>query len=224
MEKKINNADLSFICKENWDKMESDGEEGRFCNTCQKKVYDLTDKKTAYFIRIMQDNNNNVCGRFTSDQLAAPDQIHKSIWKKWTITAMLFIGFGAAWQETSAQTGLQGKIVPKETKPDCDKGIRLGVITLPASNKELTSLHHYLVQNCKVPNSINGRLIISFTVKKDGSLANLALSNQLSELTRREVMRVLKNAPNWEKKNREYNYPYSLSLTFKDGKLAPYKH
>ena len=53
MEDKINDARLSFICNQDWNSMEP-AAEGRFCNSGQKKVYDLTDKNVAYFINIMQ--------------------------------------------------------------------------------------------------------------------------------------------------------------------------
>jgi hypothetical protein len=40
MKDKIKNARLSFACDQNWNNMKPDTD-GRFCNSCQKKVYDL---------------------------------------------------------------------------------------------------------------------------------------------------------------------------------------
>ena len=222
MEEKINNASLSFTCNENWDKMKPDGE-ARFCGTCQKKVYDLTDKKAAYFIQIMQENNHNVCGRFTNDQLAVVPQTNESHWQRWAVAALLFVGFGTAAQEADAQTAVQGRVALKTIEPDRPIAT-MGIVIPMVVNPDLVSLHNYLVQNCIVPASANGRLIVSFKLKKDGSLTELAVSNHLSSQVRQEVLRVLKTAPKWKKTNREYSSPYSLDLTFKNGKLEPGRH
>ena len=182
MEDKITNASLSFTCNQNWENMQLTSE-GRFCDSCQKKVYDLTDQKTAYFLKIMEENNNSICGRFSANQLTVPAPAINSTWKKWAIAAMIFIGIGAAGQKADAQT-LVGKVIPKAVIPDCDPGVMLGEMTLVVVDPELMSLHNYMVKNCKVPASTNGRLIASFHVKKDGTLSNFALSEQLPKALR----------------------------------------
>lgn len=220
MEERINGASLSFKCEEKWEEMKAAGD-GRFCGVCQKKVYDLTDKKAAYFMQIMQENNNNVCGRFTNDQLvpAAPSQ--KSVWKRWAIAAMVFIGFGAAGQKANAQEALMGKVLKKEREPDYPKMTLLGaVVPGMLADAELRSLHTFLVKNCQVPDSINGRLIASFRVKKDGSFSRIGLTEQLPKPVRDEVLRAIKASPKWKKKGSVL--PYTLQLTFKNGKIMPY--
>ncbi|WP_342328521.1 hypothetical protein [Pedobacter sp. FW305-3-2-15-E-R2A2] len=221
MEERINGASLSFKCEEKWEEMKAEGD-GRFCGVCQKKVYDLTDKKAAYFIQIMQENNNNVCGRFTNDQLvpAAPSQ--KSVWKRWAIAAMVFIGFGAAGQKANAQEALMGKVVKKVTEPDQDRMPVLGFVApRVVEDAELISLHEYLVLNCKVPKSINGRLIASFRVNKDGSFSHIGLTEQLPKPVRNEVLRAIKASPKWQKQSR--GSTQTLQLTFKNGKIIPYR-
>lgn len=221
MEERINGASLSFKCEEKWDAMKAEGD-GRFCGVCQKKVYDLTDKKAAYFLQIMQENNNNVCGRFTIDQLVPAAQNQRSVWKRWAVAAMVFIGFGATGQKANAQEALMGKVVKREREPDYPKMTLLGIVAPPGMLKdaELRSLHTYLVKNCQVPDSINGRLIASFNIRKNGSFSHIGLSEQLPKTVRDEVLRAIKASPKWKKK--EYVSPYTLQLTFKNGKIMPY--
>ncbi|MGY0041117.1 hypothetical protein [Pedobacter sp. NJ-S-72] len=150
-------------------------------------------------------------------------QTNESHWKRWAVAALLFIGFGTAAQEADAQTTLQGKVAPKTIEPDRPIAT-MGIVIPMVVNPDLVSLHNYLIKNCIVPASANGRLIVSFKLKKDGSLTELAVSNHLSSQVRQEVLRVLKTAPKWKKINSEYNSPYSLDLTFKNGKLEPGRH
>lgn len=222
MEEQINNASLSFKCKENWDAMTPEAD-GRFCGVCQKKVYDLTDKKAAYFIQIMQENNNNVCGRFSSDQLIAPAQSSKPIWKKWAIAAMVFIGIGTAGQEANAQEKMLGKVAPKVAEPDCDKIMTMGIVMPPiTAAEELRSLHGYIAQHSKVPASTNGRMIVSFSIRNNGSLSKIALTEQLPKAVRDEVLKAIKTAHKWNVQKKNDTSRYTMHLTFKNGKILPY--
>ncbi|RQO70229.1 hypothetical protein DBR43_19565 [Pedobacter sp. KBW06] len=222
MEERINGASLSFKCEEKWEEMKAEGD-GRFCSVCQKKVYDLTDKKTAYFIQLMQENNNNVCGRFTSDQLVPAAPTPQPVWKRWAIAAMVFIGFGAAGQKANAQEELMGKVVKKVAEPDQEKFAVLGFVAPRlVEDAELVSLHEYLVLNCKVPESINGRLIASFRVSKDGSLNHIGLTEQLPKAVRDEVLRAIKASPKWKKQSHASGQ--TLQLTFKRGQIVPHRN
>lgn len=219
MNNRIKDARLSFTCHQNWDTMKSN-EEGRFCDTCEKKVYDLTDKSVAYFMQILHENNNSVCGRFTKDQMSKSTPVNNSYWKKWTITAMVFLGFGATAQKTNAQEAVQDKTLLKTTEPSCDSNsFTLGMIIPPLDHEEMRSLYKYLIKNCNVPVSTNGRLIASFKLSADGRFTNIAISEQLDGSARAEVERLLKAAPKWKKK--DLGYIHSISITFKDGKILP---
>lgn len=223
MEEKINNAQLSFTCNQDWNMMKSEGD-GRFCNTCQKKVYDMTNKNVAYFIQIMQENNDMVCGRFTNDQLVTPSEpLHKSYWKRWALAAIVFLGIGTVGQKVNAQIK-SGIVDPKPIDSLCDNGISfiVGKIAMPPRGNELKSLHEYMVRKCRVPTSVNGWLVASFTVNKNGSLTNFSTSSQLPKAVREEVLKVLKKAPKWDRTKIEYEQSHSLYLTFKDGKIMPY--
>nr|WP_121272451.1 hypothetical protein [Pedobacter schmidteae] len=222
MENKINNASLKFTCTADWDTMKP-AAEGRFCDTCQKKVYDLTDKNVAYFVSILQENDNKVCGRFNIDQLAEPArQYHRPYWRKWLIAAMVFIGFSTLAQKVKSQGIIVGKVVPKPVEEDGYLVSKLGEIALVPNPAHLKSLHAYVVKKCKVATSTNGRIIASFIVGKDGALENLAVSNHLGEKVRTEVLKILKTAPKWKHADEFYGRPYALQLTFKNGRIETY--
>ncbi|WP_316812151.1 hypothetical protein [Pedobacter heparinus] len=222
MDQKINNANLSFTCTQDWNSMQPVAG-GRFCDTCQKKVYDLTDKNVAFFVKIMQENNNKVCGRFTSDQLIVPDQKPgRPYWKRWIIAAMVFIGFNTAAQKVKAQAQLMGKVAPKPLESDCEIPTLLGEVAIVSTPVQLKMLHAYVVKKCRVPASVNGRVMASFTVGKNGALQNLAVSNHLGQKVREEVLNVLKTAAKWKNADELYAHPYSLYIDFKNGKIRPY--
>jgi len=222
MEEKINNAQLSFTCNQDWNSMKSE-DDGRFCDTCQKKVYDMTNKNAAYFIKIMQENSDKVCGRFTNEQLAhSPESVNKPYWKRWAVAAMVFLGIGTVGQKANAQIKL-GVVAPKRVDSICnnDRSFIMGKIAMIPRSDELKTLHEYLARKCKAPTSTNGWLVASFVVKKDGSLTNLATSDQLSKAVREEVLKTLKKAPKWDHTKIRYDQSYTLSLNFKDGKIMP---
>jgi hypothetical protein len=55
-------------CTEAWNAMKPI-EQGRFCNSCQKKVTDFTDWDEQQLKHFFRSNQGNLCGRFRSDQL-----------------------------------------------------------------------------------------------------------------------------------------------------------
>lgn len=221
MDQKINNANLSFSCTQDWNSMEPVAG-GRFCSTCQKKVYDLTDKNVAYFVRILEENDHKICGRFTNDQLIAPERkASRPYWKRWIIAATVFVGFNTAAQKVKAQENIMGKVAPKPLESDCGTAIKMGEIVVLPNPVQLKMLHAYVVKKCKVPASVNGRVMASFTIGKNGSLQNLAVSNHLGEKVREEVLKVLRTAPKWKNAGEFYANPYSLYMDFKNGKIRP---
>jgi len=217
MNDKISNASLTFTCTQDWDAMTIETD-GRLCSTCQKKVYDLSDKNVEYFISIMQENNNKVCGRFTTDQLLSSSPAAKSIWKRLAVAAMVFIGFNVSTQKANAQEKLMGKVAPKSVEPDFEKYPVMGEIAIIPS-PEIVSLHSYLAQTVKLPSSVNGNLAVSFSVNRLGEFFKLTTGEQQSQQVRLEVLKALKKAPKWTKKRYDVKHSFSLWLTIKKGKV-----
>lgn len=55
-------------CSENWAKM-SAAEQGRFCQSCQKQVVDLTGMDEQQLVLFFKNSHAGVCGRMRKDQL-----------------------------------------------------------------------------------------------------------------------------------------------------------
>jgi len=90
---------MSFTCRKNWDDMIAvDG--GRFCNVCNKKVYDFTDARVQQFLQILAENDNRICGRFRSSQLLP---LKVPAWKKWLSAALLLVGINTFHNKVNAQ-------------------------------------------------------------------------------------------------------------------------
>jgi hypothetical protein len=88
--KKTSQIHISTPCHENWEAM-NPAEKGKFCQSCQKTVYDFTDKSDKEILQAFQQNSGKMCGRFTANQLNRPLQIpHKTSF--WQRTALL-LGF-----------------------------------------------------------------------------------------------------------------------------------
>ncbi|MEO6454486.1 MAG: T9SS type A sorting domain-containing protein [Ginsengibacter sp.] len=82
-------------CEESWDVMQQK-QHGKFCNSCQKTVIDFSKMSDEQLIRFFKKEKENVCGRFTTNQLDTdilipPKKIH---WLKYllqvTIPVFLF--------------------------------------------------------------------------------------------------------------------------------------
>ena len=59
-------------CHEDWNKMTPDAK-GAFCASCQKSVYDFSDKTNEEIISVFEkEEEGKVCGRFTPAQLSQP--------------------------------------------------------------------------------------------------------------------------------------------------------
>lgn len=61
--------DVPHPCGESWEGMEP-RTEGRFCNACQKTVYDFTQFTDQEFIAFFQQQQEMSCGRFNKRQLS----------------------------------------------------------------------------------------------------------------------------------------------------------
>lgn len=94
MTKKIN-ISIPQPCHENWDAMTL-VEKGKFCTSCQKKVFDFTKTSDKEIIDIL-NNENATCGRFTTSQLNRnlyTNQQKSSYWLIASATVLGFLGLG----------------------------------------------------------------------------------------------------------------------------------
>ncbi|HRG18176.1 MAG TPA: carboxypeptidase-like regulatory domain-containing protein [Flavobacterium lutivivi] len=112
-------------CHENWQNM-SLAEKGRFCDRCQKNVFDFTSSTDKEIINIF-NQNQNLCGRFLNSQLnrdLIKPQKKSSLWLTTTSALISFIGLGS--QDAIAQ----GEIKTEQT----DRNVIIGK-TLPVQKE-----------------------------------------------------------------------------------------
>jgi TonB family protein len=81
----------------------------------------------------------------------------------------------------------------------------------------------YLATNVKYPEEafnkgIEGRVILTFIVEKDGSISNVKVAKSVNEVIDAEAVRVVENMPKWKpgKQNgKEVRVKYTIPVTFR---------
>lgn len=195
---KISNIKLKFACNADWDSMEYvDGV--KHCDHCQKKVYDFTDAKPNEFLKILAENNNNICGRFKQEQMAT-SHIGLPAWKKCVSAALVLIGINIFSNKAEAQnvkhkTETVNFPPPLTILGDVEVLQYDSVAHFPGGDN---ALKKFLINNLHFTEKmITGRVFVQFTVNKDGSLNNYQIMRGLSKSNDDEVIRVLKLSPKW---------------------------
>ncbi len=195
MNQEITNIRLQFACTKNWDNMTA-ADAGKFCHDCKTIVYDFTNVKQNEFLTIMAQNNNNVCGKFRKEQLAL-QPVFMPVWKKLLSAAMILIGINIFNNKAQAQTKA-ATAAEQHTSPDSNK--LFGMITTndPKFLGGPEALSKFLLNNIQYKDGIiDGRVILVFTVKKDGSLSDIRAVRSVSPANSEEAVRVLKLSPKW---------------------------
>lgn len=110
------NISIPQPCHENWNIM-SPQDKGRFCGSCQKKVFDFTKASDREIVTAFQQNQN-LCGRFLNTQLdrdlIKPEKKNR-LWLAAVSALISFIGFGTT--KASAQEKVTIVQNPVENKP-----------------------------------------------------------------------------------------------------------
>jgi len=100
------NISIPKPCHENWHEM-TVAEKGRFCNSCQKTVYDFTRFSDKQLIEKI-NSESNICGRFLATQLNKDLSVPKeksSIWIAGISGILSFLSLGN--QEAYAQESVK---------------------------------------------------------------------------------------------------------------------
>ena len=83
-----------------------------------------------------------------------------------------------------------------------------------------TALEAYLKENVRMPDEecVNGRVIVTFNIGKDGSISDAKVTKSLSPACDKEALRVVKAMPKWhpgKQLGKAVNTKYSLPITFR---------
>lgn len=239
MGEEIKNVQLRFSCSENWDSMSaSDG--GKYCDKCQKKVYDFTNSKAAEFQQILAENNYKVCGKFIREQMHA-QPIVLPFWKKWVSAAMVLIGVNLTNCKSNNSQTLVGdtvmlsptdSVIPSKVFTDNELigKVKLNKKSCLDSTQKISTMSHsetadtlqyftggveaeilpefpggYTAWKTYVNKNLNhnlgevqGRVIISFIVEKDGSVTNAKVIRGIAKAIDSEAVRIVNLSPKWK--------------------------
>lgn len=203
----LNKTTLSFICSEDWDKMQPCGA-NKFCHQCQKEVIDFTNNTPQEIAHILQKNTVS-CGRFHRSQLN---------WAKMVLISGFLYGSEVYAQHTPPSS-------PTEDNISTDaKDTFFGTIVIPMAEYKggQTALFKFIETNIKAPenlSNIEGTVYVSFTVGIDGNLYDLKVKRGLHPLLDAEAMRVLLlTSGNWnpmEENGKKVKSQFVFPIRFK---------
>lgn len=116
------NISIPKPCHENWYGM-TVAEKGRFCNSCQKTVYDFTRLSDKQLIEKI-NSESNICGRFLASQLNKDLRVPKeksSIWIAGISGILSFLSLGN--QEAYAQENVRTEQTEEKGKNSAEKTV-----------------------------------------------------------------------------------------------------
>lgn len=266
--------DIKNNCEASWDDM-THCDNGKFCNTCVKKVYNFAQMGRDEIILFMLKNQDKkICARIDkSNSYFSNAEIINVIEKELPkhkssnygfylllIASLNFLGCN----NDEAKT-VENNITLMESPQHCEKdsGIKtlkgnlhthipinppMGVILnnnntdtnsvytnvekLPSFKTGVDDFFKYINDNLNYPewelkNKIEGRVIISFVVEKDGSLSDIKILRipKESKNLGNEAFRIVKKMPRWipaENNNKVVRSYYVIPVIFKiDNKKNP---
>lgn len=206
---------LNFTCNRDWEDMTAVAD-GRFCNDCQKKVVDFTDKTNDEIAAYLSSSTASVCGRFQNSQMA-PSPL-KPVWKRWLSAAAMFIAVFMGIKEASAQTTpllvnktdslgritrfTMGEVVVASYVPVLPPQQKVyafnevdAIPSFPAGEKAFML---YLRKNIPSAATADVNGIASFTVDKYGNIINITIVKSANATTDAEAIKAFQNSPRWK--------------------------
>ncbi|MGI4022812.1 MAG: energy transducer TonB [Janthinobacterium lividum] len=207
---------LNFTCNRNWEDMTT-VEGGRFCNDCQKKVIDFTDKTNDEIAAYLMNSTTKVCGRFQQSQLAP--SLPKPIWKHWLSAAAMFAAVFIGIKEASAQTNnlsdsstsaqknkhnnsLGGEIVLVSNNIPTAPAQKIyafnEVDVIPSFFAGEKAFIEYLHKNIVSATNVDANGIVSFVVDKYGNIIKVTIIKSTNVATDAEAIKAFQNSPRWK--------------------------
>lgn len=190
--KEIQNVELAFNCPQDWESMTVCGN-GRFCNGCQKIVYDFTDKSQKDYEAMLRQHDGQICGRFQQKQMKPSASFAKA-------AAFAALSFGVT--EGVAQTP-QPPVLEERAKLIDNKDSTnyfFGVICEPnpefigGTKAMFEFLREYICYPDGARNeSIMGTVYVGFYVETDGRLTEVKVKRGICSDLDNEAIYVVKS-------------------------------
>ena len=123
--------------------------------------------------------------------------------------------------QKTVQEVVKVPIAPIEEDPDLVTVFRV-VENMPEFPGGAVELMKYLSSNVKYPiiaqeNGIQGRVIVQFTVRRDGSIDDVEVVRSADPNLDKEAIRVIKSMPNWkpgEQRGKKVNCKFTVPVVF----------
>ena len=138
--------------------------------------------------------------------------------KKFLFIALLSFGFMA---NAMAQHFDEGEEVIEQS--ESDKVFEV-VDEMPSFPGGQSALFDFMAKNIKYPEvavecGIEGRVLVTFIVKKDGSLSDVRVAKSVDPSLDKEAVRIIKSMPKWNPgthKGMYVNVKFTLPVTFRN--------
>jgi TonB family protein len=181
---------LAFACPQDWNSM-SDCAGGRFCPTCQKIVFDLT-QKTEFEIRQLQKQQGQICGLFyTSNVVVSASSFNYDYWIR-KVMASVFLGLGLTTFSGPVEAQSNPKRTVMEERPSSNFTLGVVMEVMPEyKNGGQKGLQKFLQQNIRNPEKIDGRVVVSFVIDTAGKPTDIQILKSLSKKADQEAKRLV---------------------------------
>ena len=158
------NISIPQPCHENWEGMTPE-DKGRFCGSCQKKVFDFTSSSDREIINAFE-KNNNLCGRFLNTQLdrdLVKPKEKSSIWLATTTALISLVGINEVTAQKKAPTEQTNrKVVGKPAAPKTiEENILVSGIVYDENKTPMPNLEIYINRNRIGKTDENGNFSIN---------------------------------------------------------------
>ncbi|AII52201.1 energy transducer TonB [Hymenobacter sp. APR13] len=224
-------------CSENWQQMTPTAQ-GRHCASCQRTVFDFTDKTQADLEAARAASpDGRLCGRFRAEQLAPPPRLRPRL-RRFLVALVLVCGLGLTSQQAIGQFLTRAKPPTTEFQSIADATAEAlglepvsisrtreypmtGFITtepMPVFPGGQDSLMAYMKKTLRYPASAKaeGRMFVNFTITKTGHITQAKVQKGIEPALDAEALRVVRQMPRWIQPSRQrpIEVSYTLPITF----------
>jgi hypothetical protein len=149
-------------CSQKWSEM-TPTEKGRFCDSCQKKVFDVTTLTDNELLQMAKENPHGFCGQFRKDQLnraiIETQFKNKSRLNAFVAGVFVALGAGTASAQSAPSHTVQTQVIDEKhpTGPVCIRDTKNDTI----ADVQVTVIVH--------ADSITGSRLLSAQVRLEGT-------------------------------------------------------